>query len=84
MDLALDPLFDRAAFDRAHTAWCKSKRWTEEEFRFCPRLAKWIADQGYKKLPPAAQNGTARQTGTSGLPPLVTVTDDAYGWMPPE
>jgi hypothetical protein len=74
--LCADPRFDRAAFDRAHEAWCRSEKWNTEGGRFVPQLSKWIGDKGYRRMPPAATNKSAGGN-------LVETSKDDYGWMPP-
>ena len=40
------------AIDAAHAAWCATERWTKEGGRFAPRLAAWLADEGWRDEPP--------------------------------
>ena len=48
-----------AAIDAAHAAWCATERWTKEGGRYAPKLAAWLAEQGWEDEPPEAKK-TAR------------------------
>lgn len=37
--------------ESAHADWCASAEWTEDGGKWCPGLAKWMADDGFTKKP---------------------------------
>ena len=42
----------RGVFDRNHAVWCATEHWREKQGAFCPSLADWVEDDGWKKPPP--------------------------------
>jgi hypothetical protein len=61
-ELAGSPDFDRDAFDKVHLAWCATGEWQEKNGRFAPKLAAWILDRGYERLPGAANGADPAPT----------------------
>lgn len=53
---AIDRGHTPALIESAHADWCASAEWTEDGGKWCPGLAKWMADDGFTKKPrkPAA------------------------------
>lgn len=37
--------------DRVHGLWCKSGGWMKENSRYAPKLAEWLGDRGWTKVP---------------------------------
>lgn len=37
--------------DRVHELWCASEGWTKENGRYAPKLAEWLSDRGWTKIP---------------------------------
>jgi hypothetical protein len=37
--------------DRSHEAWCETDDWRKQNGRYCPKLADWLTDRGWKKVP---------------------------------
>lgn len=37
--------------DRVHELWCKSDGWLKENGRYAPKLAEWLCDRGWSKVP---------------------------------
>lgn len=44
----------REVFDKNHKLWCKSEKWNEKQGSFCPKLWRWVEDDGWKYPPPRA------------------------------
>ena len=40
------------AIGTAHERWCATDRWTKEGGRYAPRLAAWLAEEGWTDEPP--------------------------------
>ena len=40
------------AIAAAHERWCRTERWTKEGGRYAPKLAAWLADEGWTDEPP--------------------------------
>ena len=40
------------AIQTGHAAWCATERWTKEGGRYAPKLAAWLAEQGWEDEPP--------------------------------
>ena len=43
------------AIEAAHARWCATERWTKEGGRYAPKLAAWLAEQGWEDEPPEAK-----------------------------
>lgn len=44
--------------DERHSSKCNSEDWTKESGRYCPSLAKWLLDEGWKEADPKPLNRT--------------------------
>lgn len=40
--------------DEVHRLWCKTTDWTKENFKYCPKLDEWLADEGFTQKPSGA------------------------------
>jgi hypothetical protein len=45
----------RVLFDTHHPEWCQTESWQKEAGRYAPRLADWVANEGYIGSPPKAE-----------------------------
>ena len=55
---------ERDAITATHAAWCRTREWNEGNARFCPTLANWLRDEGYKREP----DGQRQQAAPSPEP----------------
>jgi hypothetical protein len=88
--LALTPggpiIRDTAEFweqlQQIHAAWCRSKDWTKEGGRYCPKLHEWLDDRGWLKWP--ADVPRASKPALLSMPPRdepPAMTDDDWREM---